>query len=83
MELNKEYQQQLRQGLDLMNFDLIRILPQKTNVAAVILRSKQPDQKNPWCVQYLGNGHYFNTYAQAIDYCKKRGWTNSDNLKKL
>ena len=82
MELNKEYQQQLRQGLDLMNFDLIRVLPQKPRVAAVILRSKRPDQEHLWCVQHLDTRWYFDTFTQTIDYCKKRGWTHPANLKK-
>ena len=28
MELSKEYQQQLKKGLDLVNFDVFRILPE-------------------------------------------------------
>ena len=74
MELSKEYQQQLKKGLDLVNFDVFRILPQKPNVAAVILRSKHPDREHLWCVQYLGTGHYFSSYAEAVDYCKNRRW---------
>ena len=74
MELSKAYQQQLKKGLDLVNFDVFRILPQKPNVAAVILRSKQPNREHLWCVQHLGTGWYFNTYAQAVDYCKNRRW---------
>ena len=76
MELSKEYQQQLKKGLDLVNFDVFRILPQKPNVAAVILRSKQPDREHLWCVQHLGTGWYFDTYAQAVDYCKNRRWNH-------
>lgn len=74
MELSKEYQQQLKKGLDLVNFDVFRILPQKPNVAAVILRSKHPDREHLWCVQHLGTGHYFSSYAEAVDYCKNRRW---------
>ena len=76
MELSKEYQQQLKKGLDLVNFEVFRILPQKPNVAAVILRSKQPDREHLWCVQHLGTGWYFDTYAQAVDYCKNRRWNH-------
>ena len=82
MELSKAYQQQLKKGLDLVNFDVFRILPQKPNVAAVILRSKQPDREHLWCVQHLGTGWYFDTYAQAVDYCKNRRWNNPATSKK-
>ena len=82
MELSKEYQQHLKKGLDLVNFDVFRILPQKPNVAAVILRSKQPDREHLWCVQHLGTGWYFDTYAQAVDYCKNRRWNNPATPKK-
>ena len=81
MELSKAYQQQLKKGLDLVNFDIFRILPQKPNVAAVILRSKQPNREHLWCVQHLGTGWYFNTYAQAVDYCKNRRWNNPATKK--
>ena len=81
MELSKEYQQQLKKGLDLVNFDVFRILPQKPNVAAVILRSKQPDREHLWCVQHLGTNWYFDTYAQAVDYCKNRRWNNPATQK--
>ena len=63
-----------------MNFDIFRILPQKPRAAAVILRSKRPDQEHLWYVQYLGTSWYFDTYSQAVDYCKKRRWTHPANL---
>ena len=81
MQLSKEYQEQLKKGLDLVNFDVFRILPQKPTVAAVILRSKQPDREHLWCVQHLGTGHYFSSYAEAVDYCKNRRWNHPATQK--
>lgn len=27
-----------------------------------------------WCVQHLGSGHYFHTFADLAAYCERRGW---------
>lgn len=40
----------------------------------------KPDSYRPYCVQYAGNGHYFNTLHEARAYCCGRGWLAHDGL---
>lgn len=39
-----------------------------------------PDSCRPYCVQYGGGGHYFNTMHETRAYCYGRGWLAHDGL---
>jgi len=53
-------------------FDVIDIIPQNSRAAAIIMRDKRPRSVKPWCVQYRGNGHYFDTRQELDNYCHRR-----------
>ena len=62
----------LHKGLNLDDFDVIDILPQNTRHAVIIMRNKNSEVPTPWCLQYCGNGHYFNSKEELDNYFKKR-----------
>ena len=74
MKHRKKHEKHLWPGLDLENFDVIHILPQSKNVAAIIMRCRHPDREKIWCVEYLGSGYYFSTYTQMASHCAARHW---------
>ena len=74
MEICQEQKKYLWIGLDLDNFEVFQVLPQSSNEAAIIMRCKHPDWGKLWCIEHLGTGQYFDTYAQMLDYCAARQW---------
>ena len=74
MQICQEQEKHLWNGLDLENFEVIHVLPQSDDHAAIIMRSKSSDWGKLWCIQHRGTGRYFNTYAQMLDYCAARQW---------
>lgn len=62
-------------GLDTVNFETVALLmacrvgktslPQQLVVAQ---KDKRNDASLPWCIQYQGNGHYFETLVDAANY---------------
>ncbi len=74
MEVNQEQEKYLWNGLDLENFEVIQVLPQSKNIAAIIMRCKHPDWGKLWCIEHRGTGRYFDTYGQMLNYCAARRW---------
>ncbi len=64
----------LREGLDLVNFDVLEIHPQDKRNAAIIMHDRRENRPTPWCVEYGGGGHYFDTREELDAYFKRRGW---------
>ena len=64
-------------GLDLEHFEIVHVLPQYSNNAAVVMHDTRPDSIMPWCVEYMGGGRYFKTAAELMAYCHSRGWTHN------
>lgn len=60
----------LWKGLDLENFEVIKIILEKYPV--IFMKDKRPHSKMKWCIEYKGNGHYFETYEDLLNY-----WTCS------
>lgn len=71
-DTNERY---LWSGLDLEHFEVIHILPQDKNNAAIIMYDKRPDSVKPWCVEFMGGGHYFSAVTELMAYCHSRRWT--------
>ena len=63
----------LWKGLDLKRYSVVRIVPQSKEHAVIIMYSNAPNDPH-WCLQYKGNGHYFDTAQQLMDYCFSRGF---------
>lgn len=62
-------------GLDLDQFEVIDILPQSKKYAAIIMRDRSTEGEGalyPWCVEFAGNGRYFQTFDDLIRYCAGR-----------
>lgn len=62
----------LHRGLALDDFDVVEILPQNTHHAVIVMHNKNSEAPTPWCLQYCGNGHYFETRDELDSYFKKR-----------
>lgn len=75
--MEQSVEKYLWKGLDLERFEVVYILPQDSRNAAIIMRDTQSDSVLPWCVEFMGNGHYFKTVAELKAYCHSRGWTHS------
>lgn len=61
----------LWKGLDLERYAVFKIIPQDEDNAVIIMYSK--DKGNPhWCLEYLGNGHYFDTFGELAAYYASR-----------
>jgi hypothetical protein len=58
--------------LDYEHLEVIDIIPQDREFAAMIMRDQREDAYKPWCVQYRGGGHYFFTREELDDYCHSR-----------
>lgn len=63
----------LWEGLDLHRYSVVRIVPQDKDNAVVIMYSNDPGDPH-WCLQYKGNGHYFATAKELMDYYCSRGF---------
>jgi hypothetical protein len=37
----------------------------------IIMRHRDPDDRH-WCIEYLGSGHYFDTWDEMVAYYCKR-----------
>jgi hypothetical protein len=80
-ELKPELQQHRRylEGYRLAydHFEVIGIVSQDRDFAAIVMRDMRADAFKPWCVQYRGGGHYFFTREELDEYCRRRkfkGW---------
>ena len=68
-----ELDKYLWKGLDLKRYSVVRIVPQSKEHAVIIMYSNDPGDPH-WCLQYRGNGHYFDTTKQLMDYYCSRGF---------
>ena len=69
----------LWKGLDLKRYCVVRIIPQDKEHAVIIMFSN--DKNDPhWCLQYKGNGHYFDTFQQLMDYFHSRRFKKPQDL---
>lgn len=55
------------------NYEGIHIFNKDNGKPAIVMRSKKLDSCH-WCVVSGFGSTYFNTYKEAISYCKSRGW---------
>ena len=69
----EELSRYLWEGLDLDRYSVVRIVPQDKDNAVVIMYSNDPSDPY-WCLQYKGNGHYFATAKELMDYYCSRGF---------
>ena len=68
---SEELSRYLWKGLNLNRYSVVRIIPQDAKHAVIIMFSN--DRNDPhWCLQYKGNGHYFDTAQQLMDYFHSR-----------
>ena len=58
-------------GLDLVKYEVRKIIPQNQSDAVVIMQSHIPSDKH-WCLEYRGSGHYFSTFSELETYYKHR-----------
>lgn len=70
MIVTKNKMKYLWDGLDLKNFEFIKIIPRRN--AIIFMKDKCPESKMKWCIEHKGNGHYFETYEDLLNY-----WTSS------
>jgi hypothetical protein len=76
---NEDLSRYLWKGLNLERYCVVRIVPQDREHAVIIMYSKDP--KDPhWCLQYRGNGHYFDTIQQLMDYYHSRRFKKPQDL---
>ena len=68
-----ELEKYLWKGLDLKRYSVVRIVPQNKEHAVIIMYSNEPSDPH-WCLQYRGNGHYFASAKQLMDYYCSRGF---------
>ena len=66
-----ELEKYLWKGLDLKRYSVVRIIPQDAKHAVIIMFSNDKDDPH-WCLQYKGNGHYFDTFQQLMNYFHSR-----------
>ena len=64
----------LWKGLDHKRYSVVRIVPQDKEHAVIIMYSNDPSDPH-WCLQHKGNGHYFATAQELMDYYYSRGFT--------
>ena len=69
----EELSRYLWEGLDLQRYTVVRIVPQDKDNAVVIMYSNDPNDPH-WCLQYKGNGHYFASAKELMDYYCSRGF---------
>lgn len=62
-------------GLDYERYEVIKIIPQTMNFAAIVIKSRNTTD-TPLCLEYCGTGHYFDTYEELqkfyFEHFKKR-----------
>lgn len=58
-------------GLDLVKYEIRKIIPQNQSDAVVIMQTRMPSDKH-WCLEYRGSGHYFSTFAELETYYKHK-----------
>ena len=74
-----ELEEYLWKGLDLKRYSVVRIVPQNEEHAVIIMFSN--DKVDPhWCLQYKGNGHYFDTFQQLMNYFHSRRFKKPQDL---
>lgn len=61
----------LWKGLNLERYSVVKIIPQNAKDAVIIMFSRDKDDPH-WCLEYRGNGHYFDTVQQMMDYFHSR-----------
>lgn len=72
--------QYLWEGLDSKRYEIIDILPQKKQSAVIIMRCRDPSDRH-WCLEYLGNGHYFSSYTALAGYYQKHFKKKLNNIQ--
>ena len=77
--VNEELSRYLWKGLNLERYSVVRIVPQTREHAVIIMYSKDPNDPH-WCLQYRGNGHYFDTAQQLMDYYHSRRFKKPQDL---
>ena len=55
------------------------IIPQDAKHAVIIMFSNDKDDPH-WCLQYKGNGHYFDTFQQLMNYVHSRRFKKPQDL---
>lgn len=45
----------------------------RSGYVAIVQKSLPPEPTH-YCLQYCGNGHYYNTLEEIADYARKRKW---------
>ena len=71
--MDMELEKYLWKGLDLKRYSVVLIVPQSKEHAVIIMYSN--DSSDPhWCLQYKGNGHYFASAKELMDYYCSRGF---------
>ena len=69
--MNEDLSRYLWKGLDLKRYSVVRIIPQDSKHAVIIMFSN--DENDPhWCLQFIGNGHYFDSFQELMDYLHSR-----------
>lgn len=68
---DKDLSRYLWDGLNLNRYEVIRIIPQSRDHAVIVMRCRDEGDHH-WCLQYKGNGHYFDTAQQLMDYYASR-----------
>ena len=77
--MNEDLSRYLWKGLDLKRYSVAQIIPQDKEHAVIIMFSN--DESDPhWCLQYKGNGHYFDTFQQLMDYYHRRCFQKPQDL---
>ena len=76
---NEDLSRYLWKGLDLKRYSVLRIIPQDAQHAVIIMFSNDANDPH-WCLQYKGNGHYFDTFQQLMDYYHSRHFKKPQNL---
>lgn len=73
--IDKNLRRYLWTGLDYERYEVIKIIPQTTNFAAIVMKSRNTADTT-WCLEYCGTGHYFDTYEELqnfyFEHFKKR-----------
>lgn len=77
--MNEDLSRYLWKGLDLKRYAVVRIIPQDKAHAVIIMFSNDRDDPH-WCLQYKGNGHYFDTFHQLMDYYHRRCFQKPQDL---
>ena len=69
--MDKDLSRYLWKGLNYDRYEVIRIIPQNRDHAVIVMRCRDEGDHH-WCLQYCGNGHYFDTAQQLMDYYHSR-----------